>query len=232
MVVAERVEQQQKIYETDWDCLVILDACRYDAFRLANWLSGSLGKAHSAGSCTDEWFLRTFTSPLKDTVLVSPHPFFSPKVNPKQLPLYKIFEDIVYVTRTEPLEDDGIPMGLCPAEHTTEATLNTKAKRIMVHYAQPHFPALGDPPLKMGNNKVYPKVKTGELDLYFVQRAYMGNIRYVLKEVERLLSRFGHIAITSDHGELLGEDANVFGHPPGYGHPMLREVPWFEVRNE
>ncbi len=68
--------------------------------------------------------------------------------------------------------------------------------------------------------------KYGEKEL---KRAYKNNLEAVLSEVEKIVERFpqeNRIVITADHGELLGEDG-LYGH--GYPHPLLRNVPWFEI---
>ena len=65
-----------------------------------------------------------------------------------------------------------------------------------------------------------------------LRAAYRENLRIVLKYVAVLvheLSRLkpgAKIIITSDHGELLGEDG-LFGH--NVDHPVTRIVPWFQV---
>ncbi|KXB08440.1 hypothetical protein AKJ55_01030 [candidate division MSBL1 archaeon SCGC-AAA382M17] len=60
---------------------------------------------------------------------------------------------------------------------------------------------------------------------------YRKNLEFALKECQKLSDRLpGKIVITADHGELLGEDGK-YSHPPTLKHPILREVPWFEVSN-
>ncbi|KXB01998.1 hypothetical protein AKJ44_01685 [candidate division MSBL1 archaeon SCGC-AAA261F17] len=64
----------------------------------------------------------------------------------------------------------------------------------------------------------------GDRTLY---EAYENNLRAALAEVKKLAERLpGKTVVTSDHGELLGEDG-LYGH--GWRHPLLREVPWLEV---
>lgn len=57
-------KQKNLINERDWDCLVILDACRYDYFEKVyeDYLSGDLRKVLSSGSCTEEWLNKTVTA--------------------------------------------------------------------------------------------------------------------------------------------------------------------------
>jgi hypothetical protein len=63
-------------------------------------------------------------------------------------------------------------------------------------------------------------------------RAYIINLKLVLENVAILVQNIltdnpkARIVITSDHGELLGENGK-FGH--GIEHPIVRVIPWFEV---
>ena len=229
-----RQKQTKLIYKSDWNILVILDACRFDVFSDVCWFEGKLCEVWSAGSCTDEWFLSTFKKPLKDVILISPHPFFS-KIDPKGLMdrARRVFRKVVYVSRGVKMVDRGIYMGLAPAEPVTDTAiryshLNT---RLLVHYCQPHFPALGTPKLLYSDKVIYEKVKKGEIPLTLVKEAYVGNLKYVLREVQRLLekTRWSKAVITSDHGELLGEHG-MYGHPPKKRYPELRLVPWMVVQ--
>lgn len=62
-----------------------------------------------------------------------------------------------------------------------------------------------------------------------LRKAYKANLELVLKEVVRLLKYLsGKIVITSDHGELLGEN-RCYSHGSGSTSPYLIEIPWFIV---
>jgi len=61
--------------------------------------------------------------------------------------------------------------------------------------------------------------------------AYYHNLMLVLKYVSKLVDQLsGKIIVTSDHGELLGEDG-MYSHASGRVHPKLLEIPWFVVKN-
>lgn len=67
-----------------------------------------------------------------------------------------------------------------------------------------------------------------------LRELYIENLEIVLKYVSELVNEFhGTILITSDHGELLGENG-YYGHGPGIPHsnPFLVEVPWLEITNK
>jgi glucan phosphoethanolaminetransferase (alkaline phosphatase superfamily) len=62
--------------------------------------------------------------------------------------------------------------------------------------------------------------------------AYEDNLIAVLQQVAVLLSSLsGRIVITSDHGELLGED-RCYGHPRGRKNPLLTTVPWLVIEKQ
>jgi len=62
-----------------------------------------------------------------------------------------------------------------------------------------------------------------------LRQAYAENLKIVLSYITSLVPKLsGNVVITSDHGELLGEN-RMFAHIYGYHHPILRYVPWFKV---
>jgi len=64
-----------------------------------------------------------------------------------------------------------------------------------------------------------------------LRRAYMDNLKIVLKYVAKLVKELsGKIIVTADHGELLGEGGH-YSHQGGKRVPALVEVPWFCIDN-
>lgn len=62
-----------------------------------------------------------------------------------------------------------------------------------------------------------------------LRRAYLANLRLVLKYVKELAENLsGDLVITSDHGELLGERGR-YSHFAGSSDPVLREVPMLRI---
>lgn len=62
-----------------------------------------------------------------------------------------------------------------------------------------------------------------------LRRAYVGNLRLVLKYVARLVEDLcGVTIITADHGECLGERGR-YSHRAGLSDPFLIEIPWFKI---
>ncbi len=69
-----------------------------------------------------------------------------------------------------------------------------------------------------------------------LKEAYKENLRIVFEYVNELVHRILkgrpelNIAITSDHGEMLGENGN-FSHHSGSNNPILTEVPYFTLKS-
>ncbi|WP_226004372.1 hypothetical protein [Natrinema salinisoli] len=75
-------------------------------------------------------------------------------------------------------------------------------------------------------NDPWIKLRNGELAADAVWAAYRDNLEWVLDDVARLLANCdGRVAMTSDHGNAIGE-YGVWSHPPGTPVPALRRVPW------
>ena len=208
----------------------------------------------SAGSCTDEWLLRTFTSPLRHVVYVSASPW------PRKLGIAHLFKRVVDVWRYGWDEE----LSTVPADVVSRAIreqLDRGERNIMAHYLQPHAPFVRGSWLnKLRTGKAnpgflaYKAAETSPAARREFIRAYEENVAYVMEEVARLLSWLREyypgavVAITSDHGECLGRwhpllswreprktilrllgIHKVFGHPPGRRWPELIHVPWLTL---
>lgn len=108
-------------------------------------------------------------------------------------------------------------------------------EKLMIHYFQPHRPFMHDfiehgdemsyvedEPYKAGRKGMTSKEKLWPL--------YLDNLRLVLDSIEVLLENLDaeRVAITADHGELLGE-LDQWGHFQSIPHPQLKRVPWVET---
>jgi len=75
-------------------------------------------------------------------------------------------------------------------------------------------------------NDPWMRLRDGDFSFDAVWTAYRDNLEWALDDVARLLANCdGRIAMTSDHGNGLGE-FGVWSHPPGTPVPALRRVPW------
>jgi fructose/tagatose bisphosphate aldolase len=75
--------------------------------------------------------------------------------------------------------------------------------------------------------RIYTRIKDGEISESELHQAYVDNLRYVLGEVVRLARRVDcPVVITSDHGEHLGEKGWYLHEEDSW---LIRQVPWFVV---
>jgi len=248
-------DQLELLKTTDWDVLIILDACRADYFMEAvsdrSELSGrSLGPI-------------TVRSPFIHT------PGWIHRVGP----FLENIENLAYFTANPVVDREvarhGFDINLVslwknhwgyftwqniPSVHPMSVTAAVLAafdwapvmhewNKMVVHYMQPHCPYIGEPPLAMGRlgqatyefGKACHKlprpdkaVEHGKITWDDVHAAYRGNLALVLDAVCNLMPHVSSLksVVTADHGDMLGEDG-LYGHEGNFGmRPELREVPW------
>lgn len=234
----------------EWDVLVVLDGCREDLFQ-REFGNGSrfdtYDSIESVGSATDEWVRNTFDADgYPGTIYVTANPVVSREIAAPFFGFVEVWRD----------EFDG-ELGTVPAPAVTEAAIDIAErhpdKRLIVHYLQPHYPFVTRPNLQFTNfggtsdisfsqsnngaGDVWEALANGLVSEGDVWQGYTENLQYVMKSVDRLIDHIpGRIAITSDHGNLLGERPPLipirqYGHPPGVYHRWLRDVPWAVIEN-
>jgi hypothetical protein len=216
---------------SDWDNLLILDACRYDLFAAVCDLEGDLTRVVSRGTGTNEFLRANFEGgAFGDVVYVTanPHLHFRDAR----------FHDVI------PLWDDhwDDDLDTVPPEAVSEATLDAHErypnKRLLVHFVQPHYPFIGEAGRRLADSlgefrgfledsrPIFRHLAAGDVDTETVWNAYRENLEVVLPAVDRLADALpGKTVASSDHGNAFGE-WGVFGHggPPV---PALVDVPWF-----
>lgn len=225
------------IHTTEWNVLVILDAMRYDYFERMCHLKGRLTKVRTDESCTSYWLINNFGEYYPITYITA-NPYISRNVAIRENWIGgKHFEQIVEVW----IDGwDNEFKTVLPHTVTNAARPYLKEEKIIIHYLQPHMPGIGDPPLKVWawmHDEMTHKIIEDAVPLYGVpietlQKAYESNAKIVLEEMDHLLELIDpiqRIIITSDHGEMLGENGYRV-HPCKLDDPILRDVPWFEVK--
>lgn len=238
------------IMDEEWDYLIVLDACRFDYFEEQNHLEGKLSKKISQGSTTIEWVQKNFTKPRLDTVYVSANPYISRLMLKRKLGFVPFF----YIDEVWDYGWDDEMKTILP-EKVTDAAIRDKEKfadkRLIIHYNQPHQPAISDPGLikkdwhRFRQRVIYEGVKSvkkdldaqnvwnfvvrGEISIDRIKKGYVENLSIVLKEVEKLLEELeGRIIVTADHGECFGEYW-LYAHPGKIYIKPLVEVPWLVI---
>lgn len=231
------------IFEEDWDNLIILDACRYDAFAARSELPGTLQVRRSRGSMTQEWLQANFSGrDLTDTVYVSANGQFA-HLNNLDATLHAFIS--VWGEEFEVGERDAASLASpeTVTKRALEAANKYPNKRLLVHYVQPHLPYIGPTGEEHINPQLSPTEFPQEISMNpavsreVIRKAYAENLDIVLEEVEELLDSLpGKTVVSADHGELLGErlvpfGLSEYGHPRGVYHEKLVNVPWLTHTN-
>jgi hypothetical protein len=238
----ERTDRYQgdSVLSTDWDALVVLEACRVDALQTVaaefEFLPNTIPTRYSVGSASDTWMEHTFSkqylSEANKTTYVTANPNtvdHLPKSN---------LNEVVDVWKSEYDEK----LGTTPARPVTDYAITTHRNknphRLIIHYMQPHFPSIPDPlgfGIRQGADNpeeqrwVWTQGKPDQYSREELWDAYIENLRYVLEELTLLFNNItaNKMIITSDHGNAFGEHG-LWGHPHQQ-LPVLREVPWVQI---
>ncbi len=238
------------VMEEDWDSLILLDACRFDDFKLVNTLTGELQSRISRGVDSPEFIRKNFIGgEFHDTVYVTANPH-----------VHKLNGTEFHKTITEPLSAWDDERQCVPPKSVTRTAIEAHEqypnKRIIVHYMQPHDPPLGPVATELRakhqivgpqhdgggdesqRKRIMELVADGTISIKKAHEAYRETLRIVLESVKPLLEKIsGKIIISADHGELFGEQpypllGKLYEH---YRNPRtieLCKVPWFVVDSE
>lgn len=232
-----RSTQLDRLAETDWDVLVVLDACGVEALRsVAEW---PVETAVSPASCTPEWLdAVSEAGVLGDSHIVSANAQYA-KTNPGEtLERYweSHWDETLSTVRPEPvLERVDEVAGQQPS---------------VAHLQQPHWPYVA----KLGDSwkLAYPELGPWEtdagrtdsvqvamaracIDTRTAYQAYMASVASIWKTLLPYLERWNDreltVVITADHGETFGRlsELKFYEHPCGCHTPQLTNVPWIEV---
>lgn len=221
------------IYEREWDVAIILDACSYELIDSIDAdLPGELDSIHSVAGMTGDWMRKTFKQNGSDTIYITAAPFSRSKINSRHF--YELdevwkyaFDNKIGTVRPRPVTDRAV---YHRRQHPN--------KKMIVHYMQPHFPAISDPELggKIEPHKggwpdsIWTKLSNGEISKDSVWEAYTNNLRRVLDELELLMNNIDsdNMIITSDHGNAFG-GLGFYGHGSNLSINSVRKVPWIEA---
>lgn len=248
LTISTNIPLETNIYEKEWDVLLILDACRTDEIQDVadeyDFISG-VDQIISKGSTSSEWVAKTFDAnkhknEINHTNYITGNPFGQEVIEDRKFPpnketplcypnwstaMAEDFHDIEHVWK---FGRDSTKKTVPPRVLTDRAihvSRNQQIDRLVIHYMQPHAPYLSDE-LFTGKNLKELK-ENPDIDTNQIKRAYQDTLKSVLDEIELLLQNIDAetVAITSDHGEAFGE-WGAFGHPIGFPHPAVKQVPW------
>ena len=233
------------VVDEEWDNLIILDGCRYDLFEETSELDGRLESRISAGSESWEFLEKNFQGrQLHNTIYITANPH-APRI-----------DNGTFYKKINLLESGWDPdLKTVTPEIITKKAVSMHQeyphKRLIIHYMQPHFPFIGKKGKELEQSGVREGSANGDgtasniwnqlrydrvdVDEDFVYEAYKENLELTLPYVSQLLQSIdGKSAVTSDHGNLVGERAGPipikgYGHPEGYYTLPLVKVPWLVV---
>lgn len=218
------------IYESDWNLLLILDACRYDLIQQVqqefDFLT-NIQKERSCGSSSKEWFEKNFSDDyieeMRQTAMITGNPFSAEVLDPEN------FEYLNEVWRN--VWDDSLQT--IPPRPITDRLIaymrNRDTPRVIAHYMQPHAPFIDHPELTPGDfeRDIWREILRGRRSKGDIWAAYRDNLRIVLDDVRLVLSNVDaeRVIITADHGNAVGE-WGIYGHPERIPFSAVREIPW------
>lgn len=241
------------VVQQDWDNLVILDACRYDLFEEVYDtcpLPGTLDSRRSVESGTPGFLAENFgNKTFHDTVYISGNPYVE-----TDLPEGTFHAvDSVWKDGWDDHLQTVPPETM--AKRTLEAATEFPDKRLISHFLQPHAPFVGEVDLgkrdtfairekalagaetTQSHKTPFEMLEGGQVTHEEVWEAYRSNLERAWPSVRQLLNELkGRTAVTSDHGNAMGERAwpfpiRVYGHPLGILIPSLTKVPWLTNTN-
>lgn len=225
------------IFETEWDLLIVLDACRADLlFEVADeyeFLSDAQS-TYSVGSATAEWMSKTFVDryaeEMAQTAYVTANPHSSSDLDERDFVLLDevwqyAWSDDLGTVPPRPVTDRAIQIGR-----------EFEPSRMVVHYMQPHHPFVPSPELNRDIgfddeaewNHVWEMLQAGATTREEVWQGYRENLEYVLDDIAVLLQNVDaeRVVITADHANAFGE-WGIYGHPKYVPLAAVKEVPWF-----
>ena len=227
---------KNSIFQEDWKNLIILDACRYDAFKKANTIKGKLQKHFSIASHTIVFCQKTFIKEkYDDIVCISTNRHVDREVGHK-------FHDIIPVWKTSWNKKIATVLPKDLILPVLNATLKYPNKRLLIWFIQPHYPYLYytlSPIGFLSGGQSYNFFRffrfffNVNLTQEELKKRYMKNLLIVLETCKKLLPILhGKTIITSDHAECLGDyfpftGIQTYGHYRDVRTPKMHKVPYF-----
>lgn len=234
---------ENKIHESEWDNLIVLDAARFDFFETffkcyPNLEHGELEKVKSPGSATPEVLPELFPGRYDWTVF-SANPFLNDRgveAGESSWSSEDHFTDIREIWSKRGSDERGVVM---PEALTGEVIEQDWDGKMVAWYIQPHMPHVGKVSTSMARNIPDHYVdEDGKIDrtlAKLIRESYKYNLLRALFTVSDLAGVLeGKTVITADHGELLFDDGKkeTYRHPPGSSREELRIVPWLEIDSD
>jgi hypothetical protein len=249
-----RYAENHNIFTEDWDLLIILDTCRYDAMKMVSNeydFITDIESRWSVGGNSAEWILNTFNNEFKheisETAYVTSNPhavtvieeqfehlgFWDGELRPmdERTNRWNIFSPVepadfhTYIS----LHDLSIEHSEVEATYPDPRKVTDHAIRLGRSSSPNRIVLHYMPPhlpyiAHQDNNKI----RLGATQNQTSFEAYLNNLRWGLNEIGLLLENIDaeQVIITSDHGENFRLRSIRSEHKPGMVTPAVRRVPW------
>lgn len=239
--VTKRPDQHDRLASLDWDVLVVLDACRYDALqRVTHW---PVDSCRSPGSATGHWLEACERSDVLEGSYVA-----TGNVNYANWDVGAAEVDQVWQDHWNDRLGNVLPE---PVLDAADGFVTDGHGPVVAHLLPPHapyiakvgetwIPAFPDVdvwrrnPGREDQDKLSPQVAmaSGHVDM---ERAIAGYHASVESTWNAILPYVGEwvdddltVVVTADHGESFGRmrDWTLYGHPNRVHVRPLVEVPW------
>lgn len=247
--------QLDRIKRREWDCLVVLDGCRWDAMKMLvekYGLDYEVEKMRTpTGGSTPGWLRRIWNKEVadwSDVTYVTGNPVcqsdkvvHTDSVNDwdenYDFTAGHVGEVVNAAAGGDSMAWDYI-LGTTRPDELTEIAKDYEPP-LVVHYMQPHEPFIGNISLDLHSSNhpilddteasgTYNLARQGKVTHELLRAAYLDNLVAVWKYARKLEKVFDKVVYTSDHGEALGPDK--WGHV-GPDDPRGQIVPWVETWN-
>jgi len=234
-------DQHDRLAETDWDVLVVLDACRYDALsRVTHW---PVESCRSPGTATGQWLRACERSGVLEDSYVA-----TGNVNYANWDVGAA--EIEHVWRDHWSDHLGNVLPE-PVLDAADDFLADGSRPVVAHILPPHAPYVA----KVGNSwipafpdtdvwrrnpdrddedKLSPQVAmaSGQVDMDRAIDGYRASVEATWNTVVDYVSEWVAdditVIVTADHGETFGRlrDWGMYGHPNKVHVGPLTKVPW------
>lgn len=229
-------QEVESIKDRQWDNLIILDACRHDLYEEVN---GPTDYRITPVSQTPDFVETNFgDDETEDLIYISANPFLSERKFKELTGTERSFTATYETFNTDWDDKEGVVLPESVVKDALSAEKLFPDKRKIIHFMQPHVPFLefenSENPWKENKDSEWDLAAKGEIEDDLLWRKYKENLERIMPHVEELTNELsGKTVITSDHGNLVGENG-LYGHPGHLNLKLLRKVPWDvkkEIRN-
>jgi arylsulfatase A-like enzyme len=226
------------VVDEDWENLIVLDSCRYDAFQEVNSIPGELSMKKSKGTTTVQWLNQNFTEYHDDIAYLSTVSFVHPDKASDANFQRKPFNASEHFSVVENISGGkGIEQGkhVDPEETVEKAKAFAEkypGKRKIIHFTPPHLPFLTSEHVEEHNYDTYEQYLREGYSWDDLRKEYRETLEYTLEHVEELVEELeGKTIVTGDHGEAHNEYF-VKDHPHSIYIKPLVNVPWLEAEED